>query len=473
MASQTIPKDAIAALQVSAGSANWTDDPALLAPHLEEWRGKYHGKTDLMVKPRSAEHLSDIVKTAHQHRVALTPQGGNTGLVGGSLPGLGPVPSVLINFSHMTDMSFDHDSLVAGAGVPIAQVQQAADQHGRLFPLSLASEGSATVGGTIATNAGGIHVVRYGMMRALTLGVEAVLADGSIVDETAPLLKDNSGYRLTPLLAGSEGTLGLVTKARLALFPPEKAHITGWLEVDDIKAAIDLFYGLKDLCQGRLSVFELMSCQALQLAKTHIEDVPQILNAIGYTGAAWSILFELGLPTKDDGLENVLTDWLSAHPSLKNAALAQSDHQRQSLFSVREGLSEAQKRHGVSIKHDISLPLDQMPAFLNAAADRASRRLPGTTPLVFGHLGDGNLHYNIMEGGPCDAPRLHQEWAATQSDIHDLVADLGGSISAEHGIGRMKKQDLKKLYPTRYEAMVKLKQAMDPHGLFNPGVLFD
>ena len=462
--------DGIAALKSAVASDAWTENKDLIAPHLREWRDKYQGKTNLMLMPRTTKQVQQLVQVANSHRIPLTPQGGNTGLVGGSLPGLDGTDSVLLSFKRMTDIQIEGSTAVAGAGVTISALQDAADKAGYLFPVSLASEGSCTVGGAIATNAGGIHVIRYGVMRQLTMGVEAVLADGSLIDETADLIKDNSGYRLTPLLTGSEGTLGLISKARLKLFPKERAHITGWLELESFDEAAALLELLRQETDGRLSVFEVMSNYSLQLASTHLPAANATLSALNYQHAPWSVLFEVGLSQEEPALKERLSDIIVNQHGLKNAVLAASEQQRQAMIAVREGLSAAQKHQGVSIKHDISLPIKAMPQFLSEGEALVQKLIPGSRPVVFGHLGDGNLHYNLMqpEGG---ADLLKDRWSTVQTAVHDLVHAHGGSLSAEHGIGRMKKADLARLEPARLAAMQRLKAALDPHTILNPGVI--
>lgn len=463
-----------------AGSGNWTDNPDILASHLTEWRGKYHGKTPLMVMPRCTQDVSNLAKLAAQHRISLVPQGGNTGLVGGGLPGLDDqIDQILMSFKHMTKVTHEKsDSLIAEAGVTITSLQQAAEGQGRYFPLSLASEESCTVGGTIATNAGGIHVIRYGTMRSLTLGVEAVLPGGGIINELRPVLKDNTGYRLTPLLAGSEGTLGLITKARLKLFPPEDTHLTLWADLLDMSSCLSLLEMCQRIGGTNLSVFEVMSREALILAEKNIEGCAALLKTRD-RAAPWSALIEFGFSgqseTRKDEIARKLC--LLTEPSgsgIVHLIAATNNRHRSVFFHCREHLSEAQKREGISVKHDISLPLETIDHFIQTTTAKAQKMIEGVRPIIFGHLGDGNLHFNLMQPVQMDGALFAQNWDRLQNMVHEQVSLLGGSISAEHGIGRMKKKALARYEdPDKITAMKKIKSALDPDGLFNPGVIFD
>lgn len=456
-------------------------DPAEMQGYLQEWRGKYVGQTPAIVRPASTEDCAFIVNICRDSGIALVPQGGNTGLVGGSLPGIDGGEELLLSTTRMntvSDIDTGSASLRAEAGATIADVQHAARQHDMMFPLSLASEGSCTVGGTIATNAGGIHVLRYGSMRTLVRGVDAVLGTGDIVRGCSPLVKDNTGYALAPLLCGSEGTLGIVTAATLNLVPPERHWHSCVIGVNDLAAAVRHLSDLKDITSGSLSAFEVMSDVCIDLAVRHLDGVRHPVSM----HTPWYILFELGLSQPDDAVAARLNTWLQTElqrGTIADGMVAQSEHQRAALWRMREGLSEAQKREGISIKHDISLPQAGIADFVSIVSDELHTMVPGSQMVVFGHLGDGNLHFNLMlpnsgtphTGGAETETAL---WDRVQDHVHGRVADYGGSLSAEHGIGRMKKVALRTHGdPGKLAAMRSVKAALDPDGIMNPGVLFD
>ncbi|GHF26601.1 D-2-hydroxyacid dehydrogenase [Kordiimonas sediminis] len=453
-----------------------TTDQDRIAPLLREWRDKYFGHTQLLLTPNSAEQLSDALRYCNAHGVAVVPQGGNTGLVGAGLPGLANRDEVLISTQRMNkvlDVCPNDYSITVEAGVTIKEIQQSAETADRLFPLSLASEGSCTAGGTIATNAGGVHVIRYGSMQALTMGVEAVLADGTIYSDLSPLRKDNTGYKLSSLFAGSEGTLGIITKATLKLYPPERHRITTWIAIDDINSALNILEKLRDVTADRVSVFEIMPHSGLELVLRHI---PSTLPPFPGKEFPWYILAEIGSSIHDPVLEETVEDCLSnmiSNNQIADGIIAQSEQQRLELWKLRESLSEAQKHEGGSIKHDISVPVSQVPEFVKTVAPEIEQRWTGSRVIPFGHLGDGNLHFNVMQPSTMDKQAFLANWEEMNRFVHDRVTDFSGSISAEHGIGSMKAQELKRLKPaSSLHAMQMIKKALDPNNILNPGALF-
>ncbi|RMB08394.1 FAD-binding oxidoreductase [Eilatimonas milleporae] len=466
----------LAALRALVGEDSVTDDPARIAPHMADWRGRYTGSTDIMLMPGDTDALSRAVRYCHDHGLPVVPQGGNTGLVAGGLPGLNGRREILVSLKRMTSVihvDADDHSLLAEAGCTIAAVQDAAEKAGRMFPLSLASEGSCTVGGTIATNAGGVHVIRYGTMRRLVLGVEAVLADGKIFEDLSPLRKDNRGYDLKQLLIGSEGTLGIITKATLQLSPAEKSRATAFIAVRDPGAALELLSLARDHGGDRVSVFELICETGLEMVLTHIPGTRRPFEHI----SPWYVLLELGGAEARSGLtgplEKLLENALEAGLA-QDASIAQSNRQRSEFWRLRESLSEAQSKEGASVKHDISVPVGKVPAFLTVATPALEAAFPGIRVTPFGHMGDGNLHFNVMQPKGAEKGDFLALWDGMNRMVHDFVTDHGGSISAEHGIGTIKRGELARLStPARLETQRAIKKALDPKGILNPGALFN
>lgn len=458
-----------------AGPNGATSDPQELAPHLKEWRDKFHGKTQLMVMPTDTETAARIIAYCHDNRIAIVPQGGNTGLVGGGLPGLDTRNEILISTKRMNRfcaVDARDMSITADAGVPVATLQEAAAKEGLLFPLSLASEGSCTVGGVISTNAGGVHVVRYGTTRALTLGVEAVLPTGGVMSSLSSLRKDNTGYNLSQLLVGAEGTLGLVTRATFKLYPAEVQRHCCWLAVESPAVALDLLKTARTATGDRVSAFELMPRIGLELVLRHISDTTAPLDR----PYPWYVLMDVASSALDPHLGSQLGGWLEKQMNaglILDGALASSQSQIDALWRLRESMSEAQKHEGGSIKHDIAVPVSKVPAFLDRASAAVAAAYPDARLTPFGHLGDGNIHFNVMQPKDGNKAEFLGHWEAMNRLVHDIVAEFGGSISAEHGIGSLKKAELlRQKASADLAAMAAIKAALDPHNIMNPGVLF-
>lgn len=441
--------------------------------YLEEPRGKGVTPAALLARPQSVEEVAVIVHACAAARVGIVPWGGGTGLVLGQVLPEGPVPLILSleRMAQCRGLWPEEGLMVAEAGMTLAQVQAKAEAAGLLFPLSLASEGTARVGGVLATNAGGTAVLRYGNARALCLGVEAVLADGSILKGTSRLRKDNTGYDLTDLLVGSEGTLGILTAATLRLFPRPASFATAYLAVANPTGALRLLALAQEATAGAVSTFELIHGQGLRFLDEVMPDVRQPLAG----RPDWSVLMELGLPPGLDpgAVLGGIYEAAAAEGIVGEAVLAGSDAQRQVLWVLRERIPEANRRIGAVASHDISLPLSEIAAFL-PRADAAVRALGPFRINAFGHLGDGNLHYNVFP--PAGEPRA--AWAghatAVTRAVHDLVHDHGGSISAEHGIGRLKVAELLRYGdPAKLTAMRRIKRALDPDGILNPGAVIE
>ena len=440
--------------------------------YLEEPRGRFAGQAAAVLLPRTTAEVAEAVRLCAAARVGLVPYAGGTGLVGGQLATAGPMPLVL-SFERMTrirDLDLVDGVLIAEAGCILADVQAAARAAGRLFPLSLASEGSARIGGLLATNAGGITVLRYGNTRDLCLGIEAVLADGTVVEGLSRVRKDNMGYDLRHLLIGSEGTLGLITAASLRLFPQPAESATAWVAVESPTAALDLLTALREDLGGAISAFELMHVQALAFLAEALPQVPLPPDA----PTDWRVLLEAGDAAGarigdrlEAGLGRALESGLAA-----DALIAQSEAQRAVFWGVREAIPEANRRIGAVSSHDISLPPSRLAEFLARGGALLAGFDAGLRVNCFGHLGDGNLHYNVFPPVGRGRGEFEGVRGAVTEAVHGLAHALGGSIAAEHGVGRLKTGDLERYGdPGKLAAMRAIKRALDPAGILNPGAV--
>jgi len=462
----------LARLSSVVGSANVLTAAADVAPHLVDWRGRYRGAALAVVRPASTAEVSSVVAACAQSGAPIVPQGGNTGLCGGGTPHATGEEVVLslARMNRVRAVDADNATLTAEAGVTLAGVQAAANDAGLAFPLSLASEGSCTIGGNLSTNAGGTAVLRYGNTRDLVLGVEVVLADGSVLDLARSLRKDNTGYDLKQLFVGAEGTLGIVTAAVLKLYAAPRTQVTALAAVASVGDAIALLRRAKQALGDRLVGFELMSDVALGLSRKHHPGTPDPLP-----GHPWYALVQADDSADDPSLTDRVEAMLSAaveQGSVRDAAVARSGAQAASLWGARENISEGQRREGPNLKHDISLPVSSIPAFLDDARDRLAAAFPGVRFVVFGHLGDGNLHYNLSApaGTADEAFIAPANLELAQRIVHDLVVARGGSISAEHGIGQLKRDELGRTKaPLELAIMRRIKAALDPAGILNPG----
>ena len=440
-----------------------------LAPYCTDWRGRYSGRALCVVLPGSTEQVAAVVRACAAAGVAIVPQGGNTGLCGGATPVGGEVVVCLRRMNRIRAIDADNNSITVEAGCTLQAVQEAAAAVERLFPLSLAAEGSATLGGNLSTNAGGVQVLRYGNTRELTLGLEVVLADGRVWNGLRALRKDNTGYDLKHLFIGAEGTLGLITAATLKLFPRPRVHATAWVAVPDPTAALRLLGLLRDAAGDNVTAFEIVGRTALELVLRHI---PNARNPLAGK-PEWQVLIELS-GVRDDlaaTLEQALQD--AAELGLvDDAALAASETQTAALWALRENVSEAQRMEGVSIKHDIAVPVSSVAEFILRADAALQAAFPAVRIVCFGHMGDGNLHYNQSRPDAQSNAEFIAQTAAVNRVVHDLVHELGGSISAEHGLGQLKRDDVRRYKSgTEMDLMRAVKRALDPHGLMNPGKL--
>jgi FAD/FMN-containing dehydrogenase len=440
-----------------------------VAPFCTDWRGRYTGTASCVVLPGTTDEVAAVVRICAEAGVAIVPQGGNTGLCGGATPTGGEVVIVLTRLNRIRAVDADNNSITVEAGCTLHAVQEAARVADRLFPLSLAAEGSATIGGNLATNAGGVQVLRYGNARELTLGVEVVLADGRIWNGLRALRKDNTGYDLKHLFIGAEGTLGLITAATLRLHPLSRIQATAWVAVPDPAAAVSLLGRLRDAAGDNVTAFEIVGRPALELVLKHIPNAREPLPG----KPVWQLLVELSgaradlSATLESVLAGAVADGLAA-----DAVLAASEAQTAALWALRENVSEAQKIEGVSIKHDIAVPVSRIAEFIARADAALAAAFPGVRIVCFGHIGDGNLHYNQSKADAESNTGFIARTEAVNRVVHDLVHELGGSISAEHGLGQLKREEiLRYKSETEMDLMRAVKQALDPRGLMNPGKL--
>ena len=440
-------------------------------PYLHEWRGNYEGKALAVVKPSTTQQVSEVVKVCVQYGVPIVPQGGNTGLVGGqtSLNAQGIVLS-LTRMNAIRSLDPLSDTLTVDAGVTLLQAQEAATRVDRLFPLSLASEGTCTIGGNIATNAGGTAVLVYGNTRDLVLGLEVVLADGRILNGLSSLRKDNTGFDLKNLFVGSEGCLGIITGASLKLFPKPRAYATAFCAVPSPDHALKLMTHLKTYVGAMLTTFELIPRIGIELV---LKNIPNTRDPL-LEHSPWYVLMELSSPIADD-----LAPTLEAHLEaafeaeyVSDAAVAASIEQRHSFWKLRESMAEAQQPEGGNIKFDVSVPIAQVPTFIERAIAASYKLEPDCRPISFGHFGDGNIHFDVAQPIGMERAVYLARREEFHEAIHAIVQDLNGSISAEHGIGRLKRDWLARVKsPVAMDLMRTLKAALDPHGVFNHGVI--
>ena len=456
------------ALKSALGPKGWSTDPEDMAPYTRDWRGRWQGETPILLKPASTAETAEAVRICAAAGIAITPQGGNTGLVGGSIP-QGEVLISMARMKQVREVDTANDSLTVEAGCILETVQTLAAENDRLFPLSLGSQGSATIGGLISTNAGGVHVLRYGMMRDLVLGIEAVLPDGRIWNGLRGLRKDNSGYDLKQIFIGAEGTLGIVTAATLKLFPRPSEMTVAFAGIPSPSAAVELLGIAKAASGGTLSALEIIPRNALDLVLKHIPGSRDPLAA----SHPWYVLLEIGAGRMGEGraaMEAALETGLE-RGLVEDAVIAESEAQAQALWQLREPIAEAEKTHGKAAKHDVSIPVSKIAAFIAEGAGVAERMLESAEVIAFGHVGDGNVHFNVMQKAEGAGEDFVAACLPVTEAIYDLVQTYGGSIAAEHGVGTLKSGDLARHRPLEVEMMRSIKSALDPRGIMNPRVL--
>jgi len=447
-------------------------DPQEIAPWVSDWRGRVHGASPAILAPASTEEVVTIVKLAAAHRVPLVPQGGNTGMAAGATPAADG-SQVLLSLRRMNrirSVSAENRLAVAEAGVVLATLHDAANEVGMRFPLTLGARGSCTIGGLTSTNAGGTQVLKFGTMRALVAGVEAVLPDGSVHDGLTGLKKDNRGYSLDQLLIGAEGTLGVVTAVALRLVPAVAARAVAWAGVDSPLRALDLLRFL-DARTTAVEGFELVPQDSLDLVLRHVPGTRAPLLG----EHAWHVLVEATTPDSSHDITAELEQLLAAalqEGIIGDAVLASSEAQAEAFWKIRDTISEAERAEGQTLAHDISVAVGDMPRFLTDASAEVERAFPGVIASGFGHLGDGNIHFHVRAASHAAPDWYEREGAAITRFVDDLVTAAGGSISAEHGIGQLKRAELERLAPPgRIHALRAIKQALDPLGIMNPGKL--
>lgn len=445
-------------------------DPASLERHLVEERGKFHGKARAVLAPASTEELARAVAICAEAGVALVPQGGNTGLVGGAVSAEGEIVVSLHRMNRILAVDPVNFTMTVEAGVILASIQETARDAGCLFPLSLGAEGSCTIGGNIASNAGGVGVLKYGNTRELVLGLEVVLPDGRIWNGMRPVLKDNTGYSLKNLFIGSEGTLGIVTRAVLKLFPAPQQKQTAFCALNSVADALALLSLARKSSGDAVTAFELMSRFSLDLLEKHL-GLPALIEG----AYPWYALIELSTSRPGTDLREEFEAMLGEaieQGLVQDAVLPESLDQAARLWRMRESIPEAQKHAGGSIKHDIAVPVSCIPDFIDRAGAAVLARLPGTRICAFGHVGDGNVHYNLTQPEDMDKAEFLALWDEMNAIVHAIAAGLNGSISAEHGIGLLKVEEVEHFRSAEeHDLMLAIKRAIDPAGIMNPGKL--
>lgn len=442
-----------------------------LTAYTQDWRGKFQGRALAVVRPGNTAEVQAIVKLAARTNVTLVPQGGNTGLCGASTPDSDGRQVVLQlgRLNRVREIDPENNTLTVEAGCILQTIQEQAASVSRLFPLSLGAEGSCQIGGNIATNAGGVQVLRYGNTRDLVLGLEVVLPNGELLDLLRGLRKDNTGYDLKQLFIGSEGTLGIITAATLKLYPAPSAKVVAFAGMNSITQAVRLLAAMRRQLGERFTAFELLSGPAVDLVHRYFPDTPALLQG----NWPWYVLMEAADGGGDEALREAMQDALMScleSGDLDDVLLASNLAQGDVLWMLRENITHAQQMDGGNIKHDVSLPISAIPAFVEDMLPILKQAFPGARPIIYGHLGDGNLHFNIA--APAEVTSEHWQWRTDEVNkvIHDVINARRGSISAEHGIGQLKRHELAHYKTaTELEVMRRVKDALDPRGLMNPG----
>jgi FAD/FMN-containing dehydrogenase len=467
-----VDPETLGRLAAVVGSENAITNPSEMQPYLNEPRERWVGKAAVVLRPKSVAEVSKILEIAHETRTHVVTQGGNTGLVGGQVPfeSGNEVVLSLLRLNRIRQIDAIENTITVDAGATLKAVQDAASGVNRLFPLSLGSEGSCTIGGNLATNAGGVGVLAYGTARALTLGLEVVLADGRLWNGLRGLRKDNTGYDLKDVFVGSEGTLGVITAAVLSLLPRPTDLATALVAVDRVESALEILHRAEAAGGGRVTALELLPRTGIDFILKHTS----LRNPLAER-SDWYLLIEISgfgepgtlRPTLVNLLGEALEDQL-----IRDAVVASSEAQARELWEMREMLPLVQKAEGGSIKHDVSLPLPALQKFLDEASAAVQRLIPGARPVAFGHVGDGNIHFNISQPEGADKHAFLERWDEVSAAVFEIVLGLGGSISAEHGIGRLKR-DLMPLIksPVELALMKEIKRAFDPYNILNPGKL--
>lgn len=457
-------------LKKTLGPKGWIEDKEIIEPYLVEERGLFIGKSSLLLKPQNTEEVSKILKLCNEHNIKVVPQGGRTGLCGGTIPSENgkEIMLSLERMNNIKELNEENFTITVEAGCILNNIQNIADEKKFLFPLSLASEGSCTIGGNISTNAGGINVLRYGMARDLVLGIEVVLANGEIWNNLISLRKDNRGYDLKQLFIGSEGTLGIITSAVLKLFPATRNIETALFAIPNTDAAIELLGLARNASADLLTAYELVSRVGMEMVIKHIPGAKEPIKE----KYKWYILIEFSSSSKNNlrqQMEDLFELALNKNIVL-DGVIAESTQQRKELWTLRDGLNEAQKPEGGSIKHDISVPINNVSKFIYSASKCVEEFIPNSRVVAFGHIGDGNIHFNISQPLKQDKKEFLNKWTDVNKLVFDIVKNLDGSFSAEHGIGKLKREELQNYNPTiEINLMKSIKSSFDPNNILNPG----
>ena len=460
-----LSSDFLSAAKALLGDKGWRMDAESLEDVSTPWRGTYQGHTPFLALPASTQQVSELVKLCAEHGIAITPQGGNTGLVDAGTPH-GEITVSLRRMQTVRAVDPFNNSMIIEAGAPLVIAQEASDQANRLFPLSLGSEGTATIGGLISTNAGGVAVLRYGMMRDLILGLEVVLPNGDIWDGLSGLRKNNTGYDLKHLFAGAEGTLGIITAATLKLFP-KVARTSAWISCKSAKDVVELLALVRDHAGDTVTSFEIIPANAIEMVRSEMPDV----RDPNPSELPWRVLCEISM-AKETHARETMEQALAAAFEVglaEDALIAETLAQSKSFWTIRESIPLSKRAYGTSINHDVSVPVSQIPSFLEATQTAILDLSPSAEIVAFGHVGDGNLHYSACEPKNATRPILSNSAAKITEIVHDQAMALGGSISAEHGVGRLKRDELEEIRPkAATQAMKAIKKAFDPVGIMNP-----
>lgn len=464
--------DFLNAVDHITGPRGWRADNDEIRLHSQESWGIGRGRTPLVLKPASTEEVSALLELCQQHHVSIVPQGGNTGLVWAGIPDESGrlIVLSLSRLNRIRDVDPIGDTMTVEAGVVLERVQEAADQHDRLFPLALGAQGTCQIGGNLSSNAGGVNVLRYGMARDLVLGLEVVLADGQVWHGLKALRKDNTGYDLKQLFVGAEGTLGVITAAVLRLFPKPRETRTAWLALPSPAKAVEFFTFCRQRLGDTISSYELMADIVVQRVIDYLPDGRQPLRST----TPWHVLIEVAWSLEDglgERLEQVLAE--AMHQELvTDGMVAASEAQRKALWLIRENPTDAFAQAGVVLRHDVSVPIAEVPALIERGQVMFEKPIPGIRFVAFGHIGDGNIHFNFLQPAAMDGETFRALKDDVQTKVFDLVESLGGSISAEHGIGRLKRDDLAARKPALdLDLMRRLKKGLDPHNILNPGAI--
>jgi FAD/FMN-containing dehydrogenase len=469
--SEIVLRDVIAAIRDVVGEEGIITDPRMMESYLNSWRDNWRGRSPLIVRPLTTEQMSRVVQICVAAQTAIVPQGGNTGVTGAGQPRENRMEIVVSTnrMKRIRAIDVENDTMTVEAGCVLAVVREAAEAAGRLFPLNFGAAGSCQIGGNISTNAGGINVLRYGNTRNLVAGLEVVLPDGRIWNGLRGLRKDNAGYDLKQIFIGAEGTLGIITAAVLRLFPLPRASVTALLAMASPADALKWLVRVKHSCSSYLSVAELIERICIDVTCKHIPGVSDVLSSV----YPWYLLVEFTGPEDHATLRAALEREFQAgfeKNELLNGVIASSEAQARILWRMRESIPEAHKQEGLSFKHDISVPVSKVPAFLDRAREALEREFPGIRMFSFGHLGDGNIHFNPLSASDRPANSKAADLASVNRIVHDLVVSFGGSISAEHGIGRLRREELRHYKSAvELEMMAALKRAFDPQNIMNPG----